>query len=62
MTCSVRLNANLYFLPAATKKLLEAFSGGVKESESEVSQLCLTLCDAMDCSHQAPLSMGFSRQ
>ena len=23
---------------------------------------CLTLCDTMDCSHQAPLSMGFSRQ
>ena len=25
-----------------------------------VAQLCLTLCDPMDC--QAPLSMGFSRQ
>ena len=26
-------------------------------------QLCLTLCDPMDCvAHQAPLSMGFSRQ
>ena len=25
-------------------------------------QLCLTLCDPMDCSHQAPLSMKFSRQ
>ena len=23
---------------------------------------CLTLCDPMDCSLQAPLSMGFSRQ
>ena len=27
-----------------------------------VAQLCLTLCDSMDCSHQAPLSMEFSRQ
>ena len=27
-----------------------------------VSQLCLTLCDPMDCSPPAPLSMGFSRQ
>ena len=28
-----------------------------------VVQLCLTLCDPMDCSlHQAPLSMGFSRR
>ena len=26
------------------------------------AQLCLTTCDPMDCSHQAPLSMGFSRQ
>ena len=25
-------------------------------------QSCLTLCDPMDCSLQAPLSMGFSRQ
>ena len=29
------------------------------ESESEVAQLCLTLCDPMDCvAHQSPLSMG----
>ena len=25
-------------------------------------QLCLTLCNPMDGAHQAPLSMGFSRQ
>ena len=25
-------------------------------------QLYPTVCDPMDCSHQAPLSMGFSRQ
>ena len=25
-------------------------------------QSCLTLCDSMDCTHRAPLSMGFSRQ
>ena len=29
---------------------------------SEVAQSCLTLCDPMDCSHQAPLFMGFSSQ
>ena len=35
----------------------------LSESESEVAQPCLTLCDPMDTSlHQAPLSMGFSRQ
>ena len=31
------------------------------KSESEVAQSCLTLCDFMDCSPQAPLSMGFYR-
>ena len=30
--------------------------------ESEVAQSCLTLCDPVDCRHQAPPSMGFSRQ
>ena len=30
--------------------------------EVKVSQSCLTLCDLMGCSPQAPLSMGFSRQ
>ena len=32
------------------------------KSESEVAQSCLTLHDPRDCSLQAPLSMGFSRQ
>ena len=27
-----------------------------------LTQLCLTLCDSMDCSLPAPLSMEFSRQ
>ena len=31
-------------------------------SSSLVAQSCLTLCDPMDCSPNAPLSMGFSRQ
>ena len=34
----------------------------IVKSESEVAQSCLTLSDPMDCSHQAPPSMGFSRQ
>ena len=33
----------------------------VKRSEVVVTVSCLTLCDPMDCSRQAPLSMGFSR-
>ena len=28
----------------------------------DVAQLCPTLCDPMDCTCQAPTSMGFSRQ
>ena len=34
----------------------------VKESESEVAQSCPTLCDPWTVAHQAPPSMGFSRQ
>ena len=30
--------------------------------ESEIAQLCPTLCDPWTIAHQAPLSMGFSRQ
>ena len=33
------------------------------ESECEVAQSCPTLCDPVDCiAHEAPPSMGFSRQ
>ena len=34
----------------------------ITESESEVAQLCLTLCDPWTVAYQAPLSMRFSRQ
>ena len=34
----------------------------IVKSESEVAQSCPTLCNPMDCSHQAPPSMKFSRQ
>ena len=32
------------------------------KSESEVAQSCLTLATPWTAAHQAPLSMGFSRQ
>ena len=32
------------------------------KSESKVAQSCPILCHPMDCTHQAPPSMGFSRQ
>ena len=48
----------IIFLPRS-KHLLS----GRSESESEVAQSCPTLCDPTDSSlHQAPPSMGFSRQ
>ena len=34
----------------------------VSISESEVTQSCPTLCDPWTVAHQAPSSMGFSRQ
>ena len=34
----------------------------IVERKALAAQLCLTLCDPMDCPRQAPLSMGFSRQ
>ena len=34
----------------------------IGESESEVTQSCLTLCDPWNVIGQAPLSMGFSSQ
>ena len=34
----------------------------IGESESEVAQSYLTLCDPWTIAHQAPPSMGFSRQ
>ena len=33
-----------------------------RKKESEVAQLCLTLCDPWTVAYQAPPSMGFSRQ
>ena len=27
-----------------------------------IAQLCWTLCDSIDVAHQAPLSMGFTRE
>ena len=30
--------------------------------QAKLIQSCLILCDSMDCSHQAPLLMGFCRQ
>ena len=38
------------------------FWSSESESESEVTQSCPTLCDPWTVAHQAPPSMGFSRQ
>ena len=45
------------------QRSLAAYSPWGHKRESEVAQSCPTLCDPMDSSlHQAPPSMGFSRQ
>ena len=36
--------------------------GGGGRDGGLVTKSCLPLCDPVDCSHQAPLSMGFPRQ
>ena len=56
-----------YCVVTDIEKRLMAIVGGRRGcgiwSESEVAQSCLTLCKPMDSSlHQAPPSMGFSRQ
>ena len=47
---------------ARSQTRLKRLSSNSSVSESEVTQSCPTLCDPMDCSLQASLSMGFSRQ
>ena len=48
---------NLPFLQEALRYILETTAAAAKSL-----QLCLTLCDPIDGSHQAPPSLGFSRQ
>ena len=48
--------------PIPKTSIWTAFWARKFHSESEVAQSCLTLCDPCTAAHQAPLSMGFSRQ
>ena len=43
-------------------KDVDQVGGGIYPHACACAQSCPTLCDPMDCSLQAPLSMGFSRQ
>ena len=46
-----------------TEYSLEFIAFVERKKENEAAQVCLTLCDPMNSSlHQAPPSMGFSRQ
>ena len=47
---------------AAFKGALSLHWNSERKKESEVAQLCPTLCDPVDCSLLSPSSMGFSRQ
>ena len=51
-----------FFLPNGPMIFLQDSPESVKESESEVSQSCLTLCELMDCSLPGSSIHGFSRQ
>ena len=42
--------------------LFKGFPAGSVVKKSEVAQSCPTLCDPWTVAHQAPPSMGFSRQ
>ena len=54
----------LHFLTVIlwNKENLSSAFWNVSESESEVAQSCPTLATLWTVAHQAPLSMGFSRQ
>ena len=60
-----------HFLPGLASKILYKCSSPLQPNilfqlllcvHEKSLQSCLTLCNPMDYSHQAPLSMGFSRQ
>ena len=56
----IRCISNLEILKCVKMKVLEEMKCDV--CVCSVAQSCLTLCNPMDCNHQAPLSMEFSRQ
>ena len=48
--------------PGSSELQVDSLPAKPSESESEVVQSCPTLCDPCTVAHQAPPSMGFSRQ
>ena len=53
----------IYLVTANFKiQILETISFFIMKVIVLVAQSCLILCDLMNQTHQAPLSMGFSRQ
>ena len=50
--------ASRFFTTAPPGKLINA----LPECVCAQSLSCVTVCDSMDCNHQAPFSMGFARQ
>ena len=61
----LRVGHNLATKSPPPELLLQFITYSILEflfySVSSVTQSCLTLCNPMDCSQPAPLSMGFSR-
>ena len=55
-------NCSAYMLDHSTTCIVCLLTNTVRCVLVLVSQLFLTVCNPMDCSRQAPLSMGFPRQ
>ena len=45
-----------------TALMVVVVSQNYAAAAAKLLQSCLTLCDPIDAAHQAPLSLGFSRQ
>ena len=59
---SIPPHSSILTISIGTKVHMAVLLSTEKKKETEVTQSCPTLCDPMDCSPQAPPSMGFSKQ
>ena len=59
---SIFIDSNLWLDLAVYERDIDIVYEGAQDCMCLVVQSCLSLCNAMDLAHQAPLSLGFSRQ
>ena len=58
---SVFIDSRLWLDLAVYERDIDIVYVGAQDYMCLVVQSCLSLCNAMDLAHQAPLSLGFSR-